>query len=171
MKTTIKVLGLMSMFFVFTGLAAAADLKVGIVDLQKALSQTKNGAKAQKDFEAEIKSLQTNVDGKKGEYDKALADFNKQKDSLNAKARQEKEDQIIKLEKDWKRDVNDAQEQIRRKNTQIIGEFGQKLRAAVQTVGKEEGYTLVVEKNITLYAVDGIDVTDKVVKKFDEVNK
>ena len=90
---------------------------------------------------------------------------------MNAKARQEKEDQIIKLEKDYKRDLGDAQEQIRRKNSQIVGDFGQKLRTAVQAVGKDDGYTIVLEKNITLYSVDGIDITDKVVKKFDEVNK
>ena len=64
-----KICGLVGLSLLMTQTAFAADMKVGVVDLQKALSQTKAGAKAQKDFEAEIKSLQTDIDKKKNEYE------------------------------------------------------------------------------------------------------
>ena len=162
--------GIVAALFAVTS-ASAADLKIGFVDLQKALTQTKMGAKAQKDFEAEVKGLQEKVEEKKGEFDKAAADLNKQKDSLNAKARQEKEESVATLEKEWKRLVSDSQEQIRRKNNQVVSEFAQKLRAVVQTVGKDESFSAIYDKNMAIYSADALDVTDKIVKKFDEVNK
>ena len=171
MKITKKFIAVICATFFMSSIASAADLKIGFVDLQKALTHTKMGAKAQKDFEAEVKGLQEKVEAKKGEYDKALADYNKQKESLNTKARQEKEEAVATLEKEWKRLVGDSQEQIRRKNNQVVGDFAQKLRAVVQAVGKEEGFSAVYDKNMAIYTADALDVTDKVVKKFDEVNK
>lgn len=165
--TTICVLAAL---FVVTS-ASAADLKIGFVDLQKALTQTKMGAKAQKDFEAEVKGLQEKVEAKKAEYEKALADFNKQKETLNVKARQQKEEEVATAEKDYKRLLNDSQEQIRRKNNQVVQEFAQKLRDVVRTVGKDGGFSAIYDKNMAIYSADSFDITDKVVKTFDEVNK
>ncbi len=152
---------------------AATELKIGSVDLQKALATCQAGKDAQKQYEAEVKKAQSKLDGKKGEYKKLQDSYEKQKDSLNAKAKGEKEEEILSTEKDLRRSFQDSQEQLKRKNDQIVGELVGKIRKVVESYGQSEGYSVIVERGgvSTLYVSPTLDVTDEVVKLFDEQGK
>jgi outer membrane protein len=149
---------------------AAADTKIGVVDIQKALAASKIGQDAQKKYEGELKKSQTEIDQKKGEYEKLQSTIEKQKSSLNPKALAEKEEQLLSLEKDLKRSFQDKKEELRRENMRIVSELVGKIRKIVDGLAKENGYTLVVEKNGqgVLYADAKYDITDEVVSKFDK---
>ena len=148
---------------------AAPELRVGYVDLQKALTNSKLGSAAQKKYEEEVKAAQAKLDVKKKEFEGLQDAFQKQKESLNDKARAEKQEQLINREKDLKRTFQDSQEALRRRNNQLVGDLIKDIRKAVNEVGKAENFTLILEKSAqsVLYADNSIDVTDKVVKKFD----
>lgn len=150
--------------------AAAPELRVGFVDLQRALASSEAGKDAQKKYEAEVKKLQARLDDKKNEFEKLRQAYQKQKDSLNDKARQDKEEELLAREKELKRTLQDSQDALRRKNAQLVGELVERLKKVVDTYGKSEGYTIILEKGgqAVLFADTSIDVTDDVVKKFDQ---
>lgn len=152
---------------------AADNLRVGIVDLKKALESSQAGKEAQKKYEVEVKKAQVKLDDKKGEFEKLQASFSKQKDSLNEKARTEKQEQLLTLEKDLKRSFADSQDQLRRKNAQLVGELVEKLRKVVDEFGKKQGYTVILEKGgqSVLFADSSVDITEDVVERFDEATK
>lgn len=153
--------------------AHAADFKVGFVDMQKALAASQVGREAQKRYEGEVKRAQSKLDEKKDEYKKLQDNLEKQKESLNDKAKAEKAEELMTVEKDLRRSYQDSQEQLRRKNDQIVGELVVKLRKIVDEYGRNEGYTIILERGAqsVLFADASIDVTDAVVKKFDAENK
>ena len=171
MKAKLFLFGIASAILMTTQIALAADAKIGFVDAQKALTKTKFGAKAQKDLEAERKSMQDKIDTKKSEFDKAVADLTKQKDSLSEKARREKEEATANLRKDLERMAADSQEQLKRKEAEVLRDFGQKMQAAIAAIGKEEGFTAIYPRQIAAYVSDSVDITEKAVKKYDEMNK
>ena len=158
-----------SMIFVSSTVAATPDMKVGFVDIQKALASSDAGKDAQKRYDAEVKKLQAKLDDKKSEFEKLRQAYTKQKDSLNEKARAEKEEELMSREKELKRAFQDSQDSLRRKNAQLVGELVEKLRKIVDEYGKDEGFTLILEKGgqTVLFADAKIDVTDDIVKKFD----
>ncbi len=149
--------------------AAAPDMKVGFVDMQRALAATTAGKDAQKKYEAEVKKLQGKLDEKKGEFEKLRQAYQKQRDSLNEKAKQEKEEELLGREKELKRTFQDSQEALRRKNAQLVGELVEKMKKVVDEYGRAQGFTLILEKGGQglLFADTKIDVTDDIVAKFD----
>lgn len=153
--------------------SAATDMKVGYVDIQKALASSEAGKDAQKRYDAEVKKLQTKLDDKKNDFERLRQAYQKQKDSLNEKARGEKEEELLSREKELKRAFQDSQESLRRKNAQLVGELVEKLRKVVDDYGRDQGFTLILEKGgqTVLFADAKIDVTDDIVKKFDQGNR
>lgn len=155
--------------FLATQVSAAPDMRVAYVDMQKAISASKAGQEAQKKYEVSLKKAQSGIDAKKVDFEKQRENFTKQKQSLNAKALSEKQEQLINLEKDLKRSFEDTQDELRRENARLVGDLVKRLRAVVDEVGRADGFTLILERSAqtVLYADSSIDITDKVVKKFD----
>ncbi|OVE79754.1 hypothetical protein BVY02_02420 [bacterium J17] len=160
----------------FTGVQSASaapdGLRVGFVDLEKALSGSVVGKSAQKKYEKEVKAAQNKLDAKKKKLENLQSSFQKQSSSLSAAAKANKKEEIIALEKDLKRSYQDTQDQLRRKNAQVVRELLVKLRKVVNEVGKAESFTVILEKgsDSVLYADNSIDITDRVVKRFDANN-
>jgi outer membrane protein len=151
---------------------AAPELRVGFVDLQKALSSSSAGQEAQKKYDAQVSKAKTSVEDKKKELDGLKESYKKQSASLNDKARQAKEEEILNHEKDLKRSLQDSQEKLRKENMQLVSDLVKRIRAVVADVGKEEGFTMIFEKSSqsVLYADSSIDITESVIKKFNESN-
>lgn len=163
-----KLAGAALLLSVFSTATAQADYKIAYVDMQKALQGCDAGRSAQKQYEAEVKRSQSKIDEKKADYEKLQKSYSKQKDSLSEKARQDKEEELLTVEKELKRSFQDTQETLRRRNAQIVGELVEQLRKVVEQVGEDEGYTMILEKGAQslLYADSKIDVTDEVVRRF-----
>jgi outer membrane protein len=146
--------------------------KIGIVDLQKALAATDSGKEAQKQYEGEVKRLQSQLDGKKSEYEKMQQGYQKQKASLNDKARAEKEELLGNTEKELKRTFQDSQDTLRRKNAQLVGELVNKMRLVIEDYGKSNGYSVILDRSGQgiLYNDQSVDLTDQIVKAFNSKN-
>ena len=152
---------------------AAPEMRIGFVDIQRALASSEAGKDAQKKYEAEVKKLQAKLDDKKNEFEKLRQAYQKQKESLNEKAREDKEEELMNREKELKRTLQDSQESLRRKNSQLVGELVGKLRKVVDEYGKAQNYTFILEKGgqAVLFADSSIDVTDEIVTRFDRPAK
>ncbi|MCB0360950.1 MAG: OmpH family outer membrane protein [Bdellovibrionales bacterium] len=149
--------------------ASSPDVRVAYVDVQKALAESVAGKKAQKDYEKEVLQAQKDIDVKKGDFESKKEQFTKQKDSLSQDARAKREEELLQMERDLKRKFQDSQEMLRRRNAQIVSELVKKIQDVVSEVGKEDGFTLIVERSgqSVLYADADIDITPKVVQRFD----
>ncbi len=154
---------------------AAPDpqLRIASVDMQKALIGSKSGSEAQKKYEEEVKKSQAQLDEKKKSFEAQKQEFDKQAASLNEKARAEREEKLRGTEKELRRSFADLQDKLRRTNGQLVGDLVKKIREIVERIGKEEGYTLVLEKGspALLYADSQVDLTDRVIKEFDATTK
>lgn len=149
--------------------AQDASFKIAYVDLQKALELTKEGQKVQKQFKTEVDEEQKKIDRKKSEFEKLKENLDKQKTTLNESALRDKEEELLVSERELKRSFQDSQERLRRKNATLVGELVQKMRVLVEKLGKEEGYSYILERNSQglVYADSSLDLTEKLVKKFD----
>jgi outer membrane protein len=155
---------------VFPGSSPAAEnIKVGVIDVQKALNDSDSGKKAKTDLESLIKSKQVVIDEKGKTIEKMKADIEKQASVLSADARKTKEEELEKLIREYQRLVQDSQAEVKKKEAELTEGILKDIREIVDKAGEEEGYTIIVEKGMTVYSHKGIDITEGVIKKFDEL--
>ncbi|MBN2654706.1 MAG: OmpH family outer membrane protein [Nitrospirae bacterium] len=162
--------------FGFIGMASfsaayAADMKVGVVDVFKALNESEQGKKAKAELESLIKTKQSSLEDKGKSLEKMKADLDKQSSVISAEARKAKQDDFERQMRDYQRVASDAQAELKKKENDLTGGILKELREIILKVSAEGGYTLVLEKAQALYATDNIDLTDKVIKAYDESKK
>ena len=154
-----------------SGLAAEIiTVKIGHVDLVRALNESESGKKAKADLEFMIKSKQSTIDEKGKAIERAKADIEKQASVLSQDARKTKEEELESLLRDYQRLVADSQKEVKKKEGELTGDIIKELRGIVQKIGQEEGYTLILEsaEGQILYAAKEIDLTETVIRKFNE---
>jgi outer membrane protein len=165
---------LVVVFLLLTGKAVSAaetiTLKIGYVDLVKALNESESGKKAKADLEFMIKTKQATIDEKGKVIEKSKADLEKQASVLSQDARKTREEEMERLLRDYQRLVADSQNEVKKKEGELTGEIIKEIRAVVRQIGQEEGYTLILEgaEGQILYSTKDIDLTETVIKKFNE---
>jgi outer membrane protein len=151
----------------------AADLKIGYVDMQKAIKETSVGKKAKKELEKDFNAKKAALQKKEADLKKMNDDLEKKKvalsDDVKAKKAQELQQEMLKFQ----REVGESQLNIQKKERDLTQPILEKLQASLDKVAKEGGYTLVLEKNeqSVLWAKKEVDLTDAVVKEFEKTAK
>ncbi|NTU42914.1 MAG: OmpH family outer membrane protein [Nitrospirales bacterium] len=157
----------------FSQVQAADTLKVGIVDLLKSLNDSEKGKKAKAELESLIKSKQLVIDEKGKGLDKLKADLDKQASIISAEARKTKEEELERQVRDYQRTVSDSQAEVKKKEGELTGEILKEIRGVIQQLAQEDGYSIVLEKaeGIILYSDKSLDITEKVVKRYNQPAK
>lgn len=151
--------------------AYAENIKIGSVDLIKALNESDSGKKAKTDLESLIKAKQSALDEKGKTIEKLKSDIEKQSSVLSAEARKAKEEELEKMIRDYQRLVADSQNEVKKKEGEFTNDIIKELRAIIEKIGAEEGYTIILEGSDgqILYKKSEIDLTDVVIKKHNEM--
>src|SRR4030065_328109 len=95
--------------------AYAENIKVGSVDLVKALNESDTGKKAKTDLEFLIKTKQSALDEKGKNIEKIKSEIEKQSSVLSADARKSKEEELEKMIRDYQRLLRDSQKDVKKK--------------------------------------------------------
>jgi outer membrane protein len=72
--------------------------------------------------------------------------------------------------RDYKRFVQDAQDEVKRKEAQLTEEILKELRKVIDEIGKKENFTLILEKveGVVLYIDETVDITQKVIETYNK---
>lgn len=170
-----KIIVFMVLFSSWIFSAYGADFKVGCVDLSKALNESNEGKKATKTLEELVAGKQAVLAEKEEEIKKLKEELEKQKQSpmFTADAMKDKEANLNKLVRDLQIKVNDYQEEVQKKEAEFRSEIIKGLRAVINGYGEKEGFTVIFESRESgmLYSQKNIDVTDEILKKYNEASK
>lgn len=161
-----------AVFLFLAGSVAHADgLKIGYVDLVKALNESDSGKKAKSDLEFVIKSKQGALDEKGKAIEKLKSDLEKQTAVLSVDARRSKEDELERLIRDYQRLIADSQNDLKKKEGDITGEIIREIREVIEKIGQEEGYSMILEnaEGIILFSKKEYDLTAVVIKKYNDM--
>jgi outer membrane protein len=152
--------------------ALAADaMKIGYVDLQKALNMSSAGKAAKEKMKVKFKDYDADVQKRQDELKKLKDELEKQALLLSAEARAAKERDYQQKVKDYQRLTKDIQEELQQTDADYTRKILEEIFKVVQQIGKQDGYTMILEKTESsiLYASDGIDMTDRVIQAYDKL--
>jgi outer membrane protein len=146
----------------------AENMKIGVVDLLKALNESDSGKKAKADLEFLIKLKQSSLEEKSKTIEKLKGDLDKQSSVLSSEARKSKEEELDRLVRELQRLASDSQAEVKKKENDFTVDIIKELRVIIEKVGAEEGYTMIIENadGIILFSKKDIDLTDVILKKY-----
>lgn len=172
MKKTVLIF--VAVLLAWAGTVYAQDsMKIGYVNMRKALNECKAGKSAKETLEKSIKDKQEILDKQKKELEEMQDDFEKKSSLLSDKAKQEKQDEFQKKLQEYQKLLADSQKEINEKEGDVTKKIIDDIRGIAKDIGKKEGYTLIFEETeiSVIYAMDGLDLTDKVIELHDAKNK
>lgn len=167
-----RALALVCLCVAVTG-AGAAELKIGYVDLQRALNESDAGKAAKERFKVQVDRLQTDLKKKKEALDGM-------KEQLEKKAAVMKEDEARNLEKDYQkrlrefeRAYKDSQGELQQKDNELTVELIKELQAVIENYGRENGYSIILEQSSSsvLYGASSLDLTEQIIAKYNAKKK
>ena len=158
---------------VVPGFGWAAELKVGVVDIARAVNECNAGKEAKALIMKEVEKVQRQAQEKQKELQGMKESLDKQAPMLRPEVRTAKEKDYQTKVRDFQRWGEDTQNDINQQRILREKEISMGLQKVIQKIGADEAYTLIVEKNeqIVLFASKAIDITDRVIKTFDSLKK
>ncbi|MBP7844345.1 MAG: OmpH family outer membrane protein [Proteobacteria bacterium] len=166
MKLFYKVLPL------FIALPLFAGVKIGTVDLQQALQESQSGKKAKEALEKEFNTRKSTIDKERTAFEKLQEDLQKSAALLSKEARGKKEAEMQQKAMNLQKMVQDSEMTMRQKEAEMTKPIIEGLRELLPDLSRKRGVDLVVEKNAgLLYAVDISDMTEELIRLYDEKNK
>jgi len=152
---------------------AVDTVKIGCVDFQRVLNESEAGKKAKADLEVLVKSKQSTIDEKGKVIEKMKADIEKQASVLSGEAKKSKEEELEKILREYQRLVQDSQAEVKKKELDLTDGIIKDIRQLVEKMGEEGGYTLIMERTggMVLYSTKDIDLTDTVIKRYNQTKK
>jgi len=167
-----KVIGVLAFIIIeglLTGTVYSADIKIGTVDVQKAVNECNAGKEAKKVLMREAEKFQALVAQKQRELQEMKESLEKQGLMLNPEARAAKEKELQTKLRDFQRWGEDMQNELNQKQIEMERNVSMGIVKVLQEIGANEGYTLILQKNenIVLFTSKPIDITDQVIKAYD----
>lgn len=147
---------------------ASAQLKVAVVDLQKALQQT-----------AEIKQAEADLKARFGPRQEEVATLEKEIARLNNEAQQgqgkyteaamaELAAQLQTKQRQYQRNAQALQEEVNRDRQDILSRVGQRLQEVVKAIAEAKDLDLVVDVSAALYIKPALDISAEVATEYDK---
>jgi outer membrane protein len=150
--------------------AQTASTKIGYADVDYIFSQLPES----KAIEAELKStqaqLKNQIDAKYAEFQKKLADYNANLNTMLDAVRTNTERELQQMQQNIEKLQADAQTTIQTKQTQLMEPVYKKVGKGIEEVAKENGFSFILNQQIggldvILYGDEKMDISDLVLKK------
>ena len=157
-------------FLLFPHSAAAAEVRVGYVDLQTALNTSSAGQKAKDSFKAEVGRMERKLEERRKKVEKL-------KEELEKKALLLRDDERIALQRDYRQELRDferlykdAQEELKIRDRELTARILVELRQIVNDLGEQGSYSVILEGNntVVLYGSKSIDLTESIIKAYNK---
>ena len=152
------------------GVARAAEpVKIGVVDLQRCLNETRMGRKYKAEFTAEADRRKAELEKEEATLKTLREEIEKQGLVLSETARAEKERQYKERLAAFKKRFQESQQALQRKDQELTRRILKDLQGVIRKLGETEGYTLILERQEggVLFAPEAVDVTDEVIRRYD----
>lgn len=169
---TLSVLILLAGTFLPAGrsLAQQQVTRIAFVDLEYALNNVEEGKKAKALLEQDYKRRKSELDATKADLDRMVQDLATQSVALTDDAKRAKEQEYEEKKSRYEADKKAAFDAWQKKEAALTKDLLERLTTIVQQIGKEGGYTFILERHdaSVLYAEGNFDLTRVVIDRFNK---
>lgn len=159
MNKLFKVLFLAVALFVMNGVVSA-QVKIAHVNTAEILDAMPDKAKAEKDLEAYYGELEKQLQVMATEYQTKMQDYEANQATMSNLVKQSKEKEIMDLQGRIQQFQANAEQEFEAKRAEKLSPILEKIQNAINAVGKEKGYTYILDTATGAAVYIGTDAVD-----------
>lgn len=145
---------------------ARAEMRVGIVDMQRALNECDAGRRAKDSVKSKFERAQDELKNQREALDRQREDYEKRATVMREDQRRELEKKLEVETLDFKRKYEDFQRDLKRTDSELTSGIVEELYNIVSEYGQQQQYTFILEASsgALLYGEKSLDITDEIIK-------
>ncbi len=154
-----------------TGLTAQA-IKIGVVDVERAIVQTVEGKKAEAAFTAKFETLRKDIETKQKQLEDQQNKLKTQDRVLSDAVKADLAKDIQRRQTDLTRIQEDAQKELETMRGELMRPIAEVTETVLNAFAKELGYTVIIDtsnpqNSSVVFANPTADVTEEVIRRVD----
>lgn len=166
LRLLLRNLALLLLLFFSMAASAQADLKIGVVNLDRILRESAPAQRAQKRIEAEVAKREQEM-ARLAEQIKRLQDrSDKDALTLSDTDRSKRDQELQELTREYQRKQRESREEINQRRNDELRQVLERANKAVRQIAENEKFDIILQEAV--YANPRIDITEKVVRAMDD---
>lgn len=147
---------------------AAAQMKIAVVDLRRAVLETEEGLRVQASLKKLFDSRQTELDTRQTQLqkDKEALDREYQTGKTAKDALQKKLENLQKTAQELQGLSYDYQREMSRKESELTTPILNKILGILKRLASTEGFDMIVEKQVVPYFRSDLELTDRAIQMY-----
>lgn len=155
--------------FAWIGSAAAADVaKIGVVDLQRAVTTSDYGKSAQAEIKSERDKMLQELKTKGAEIEALGKQLERESMVMSKEKREEKEREFRIKQNDFRLLNKKNNQKMQDLQKEFFNSVVKDVFTLTEEIGKKEGYLLIMRSEGVMYSPSTIDITDQIIKQLNE---
>jgi outer membrane protein len=147
-----------------------AQVRLAVVDMQRAILETEEGRRAKVQLKRLFESRQEQLNERQEGLKRLKADLEKQQRVLAPAAMQKRmndyQESLVSLQKNYM----DYQQELAQREAELTKQILVNLQGVVRQIGTAEGYTAIFDQSGIVWAPTHIDLTDRVIAEFNRAH-
>lgn len=167
-RTTLLTLAVALLLSAIAPAASAQPLKIGVVDLQRALNETEDGRKAKAQLKGLFDKRQKTLDQQQDSLRSMKENLEKQKDVLSREVLAKKLDEYQKAFAELQTTYMEFQRELGAKEGELTKGILERMHRIMRRIGQSEGYALVLDRSEAgvVYTPSSYDLTDVLIQRY-----
>lgn len=157
---------LLAAVFLLAAPAASAQMKIAVVDVQRAVMETEDGLRAQATLKKLFDRRQHELDARQEELKRARADIEKQAKVISKEALQRRMSE-------WQQSMAELQgvfmefnKELQKEQNKMTQPILNRVLSVLRQIAAQDGYDAILERNAVPYARTDLDITDRVIQRY-----
>jgi outer membrane protein len=143
---------------------AAAQTKMAVVDVQRAVMQTEDGLRAQATLKKLFDSRQQELNKKQVDMQKQKEDIDRQSHVLSAQALQKKVEDWQKQMVELQSTFSEYNKELEKRQKELTDPIFERVISVIKRLAGQDGYDLIVDRATVAFARSDLDLTDRVIQ-------
>ena len=175
MKNRILALPCLALFAAaIAGAQGPPPTKVGVIQVQAALTGTKDGQKAVGEFQGKMAPKQKEMERKRAEIQELQDKLSKGGNAMAQAAKDDLARTIDTKTKAYNRDMEDAQAEFQGEERKMLEELSGKMQVVIEKYAQANNYTVLLDvsnqNTNVIWISTAIDVTKDIIDLYDKMN-
>lgn len=146
--------------------ALIADMRIGVVDSQRAVLESEDGLRVQATLKKIFDEKQRELDAKQNDLQKERQELEKQRTTLKPEVLQARAEKWQAEAANVQQMFMDYNRELQRKQSEMMQPILTQTLSVVQRIAKAEGLSLVIERQAVTYFQPEFDITERVISAY-----
>lgn len=149
----------------------AGSVKIGIVDMQKILRESKAAKAARNNLLKDLEGKKAQIDAKTQAVQKLEQEIAKLPPTTPAEQQRQKADQLKHDLRELNNLRQDMEEEVKLKDREMAQKIFGEIMLIIRNYAQQERLNLVLERSTIVTAEESLDITGKILKLYDSQKK